>query len=311
MGPFTDNPALSISSLGEKALLAQIRLWLGEAAPPSPAGMGDDCAVFAMEPAKASLITTDSVVLNRHFLESDPPALVGRKLLHRNLSDIAAMGGIPLRAVIAGFLPRTVSLAWLEACIRSLAAEALQHRVDIIGGDLTETTHDLALNMTLLGSATSPLLRSGARPGDHIGVTGPLGGSRLGRHLRFAARLEEGKQLSALPGIHACMDISDGLAVDLPGMLSPDCSAALDLAAIPLHPDALQASHLSGQPPLWHALHDGEDHELLFMFTPDTAQDQLPPHHCIGRILDHPGGLLLDSKTGAPISDQHGYEHFR
>lgn len=311
MSPFAEMPGASLASLGEKQLLQHIRLWLGTAAPPTPTGMGDDCAVFSMGGRTMGLLTTDSVVLNRHFLESDAPHDVGRKLVLRNLSDIAAMGGTPTRAVIAGLLPRSVSLAWLEACLRGLAATAISYGVEIVGGDLTETSTDLALNMTLMGTAEHPLLRTGAQPGDLIGVTGPLGGSRLGRHLDFTPRLAEGRQLARTKGLRACMDISDGLAVDLPAMLPSSCCAHLDLAALPVHPDALRASCTSGRPPLWHALHDGEDHELCFIFSPDTDVGKLPPHHRIGTIIAEAGGQLRDAASGKPLQDSHGYEHFR
>lgn len=311
MSPFTDTPGASLASLGEKELLQRIRLWLGDAAPPAPAGMGDDCAVFGMQVNTKGLITTDSVVLNRHFLASDPPASVGDKLILRNLSDIAAMGGTPVRAVIAGLLPRSVSLAWLEACLRRIGATAVAYGVEIVGGDLTETSTDLALNMTLFGTAAHPLLRTGAQTGDLIGVTGALGGSRLGRHLDFTPRLAEGRILAQTKGLRACMDISDGLAIDLPAMLTPSCCALLDLDRMPIHPDARVASRTSGQTPLWHALHDGEDHELCFMMAPDTDRSALPPHHLIGTVIARPGGLLLEAATGNPLKDTHGYEHFR
>lgn len=319
--------ASTISSLGEKALLCRIREWLGDSAPPSPFGMGDDCALIAPHPPLTQLVTTDSVVLGRHFSADTPAEAVGAKLLLRNLSDIAAMGGVPRLAVVAGFLPRCLSTAWLEGFVRGLATTARQYQTAIAGGDLAESSADLALNLTLIGyippeQAGRALLRTGGRQGDLIAVTGPLGGSFPQRHLQITPRLHEGRLLARNSAVSAAMDISDGLAIDLPALLPPDTSACIDLARLPIHPDALLASQRSGRDPLWHALHDGEDHELLFLLRdPDGsawprllagfAAAGLAEPICIGHVGPAAANALVDLATGSPICSTDGFDHFR
>jgi thiamine-monophosphate kinase len=310
MSAFTDEFAASLAALGEKALIVRMREWLNGVAPQAPTGMGDDCAVFENASTGYGLLTTDSVVCGRHFLESDPPHLVGQKLVNRNLSDIAAMGGHPDRAIIAAFLPGTLRTDWLEACYAGIRAAAMASGLSIVGGDVTES-NDLALNLSLMGTAIRPLLRTGGRPGDHICVTGSLGGTRLGKHLSFQPRLKEGQILAANPAVRACMDISDGLSIDLPEMLGQECSASIDTAAIPIAEDAFTASKSSGQSPLWHALNDGEDHELLFILDPRPPAYPLPPHTVIGTLTERQAQLIVDAHTGEPLPTHTGYEHFR
>lgn len=321
MHAFSDKPGQTIASLGEKSLLKRVRTWLGEAAPPAPAGMGDDCAEI---PATENnrLVTTDSVVLGRHFEATTDPRLVGEKLLKRNLSDIAAMGGIPTRAVIAGFLPRRLRLSWLEECLRGMAATAMDYHVQLVGGDLAETGTDLALNLTLLGAVNYPLYRTGSRPGDWICVTGALGGSlRNGRHLSFIPRIREGQALALEKFVHACIDVSDGLAIDLLNLLGEAFSAELDPEAVPVHPDAVEAAKASGRTPLDHALNDGEDHELLFTMEPlsenawaawaaTLEKRGLARVTRIGTVTTRGESAILDAGTGRPFPQLSGYDHF-
>jgi thiamine-monophosphate kinase len=192
--PFTHIPAKAVSSLGEENLIRAIRRWLGNASPRAPFGIGDDCAVLPATRGR-QLITVDPVIYGRHFDDSVPPEAVGAKLLKRNLSDIAAMGGRPVAAVLAITLDAAVSARWLERFYRGLAAAARTYRVAIVGGDVAEGRGTVAASLTLLGTATGPriLTRTGARAGDWIYVTGVLGRSRTtGHHYRFTPRLAEG-----------------------------------------------------------------------------------------------------------------------
>ena len=321
MGPFTDDKAASIAGLGEKALLREIRAWLGAAAPPAPTCMGDDCAVLPGSAVGHRLITTDSVVLGRHFEAATDPCLVGLKLLRRNLSDIAAMGGTPTEAVMAGLLPRNLRTEWLRRFTCALAEDAVQFGVHIVGGDLTETSQDLCLNLSLLGYVDNPLLRSGAHRGDWIGLTGAVGGSRLGRHLTITPRLTEGRLLAAGRGVTSCIDVSDGLAIDLVALIPDGSSACLDVSAIPVHADAVSMAEASGRTPLWHALNDGEDHELLFTFRAGSGnswqemQDAFAAAGCapprrIGCLVPRGQAAILDAATRQPLADLSGYDHF-
>jgi len=319
MNPFSSNTGLTLASIGEKRLLHTIREWLDETAPASPWGMGDDCAVLPAS-GKTAIVTTDSVVYGRHFDDTAGPAQVGEKLLKRNLSDIAAMGGTPRFALVAGFLPRTTRLDWLQGFHEGLAACARGNRVKVVGGDLAESNADLCLNLTLYGNADRPLLRSGGRIGDRICCTGPLGGSRLGRHLNFLPRLREGRLLARCNAVHAAIDISDGLLIDLLNLLPADTSAALETESIPVHTDALRLAGSSGKEPLWHALNDGEDHELLFLMDADEAawdsllrafaDNGLNPPLRIGQLIPKRDAPIIGKPDGAPLPSHAGYDHF-
>lgn len=256
MHPFTKHFADSVSAWGEEKLLAAIRRWLGPAAPRAPFGMGDDCAVLPAGRGR-QLLTVDPVIYGRHFDDAVPPRAAGAKLLKRNLSDLAAMGGRPTVAVLAVTLDPRVSRKWLEQFYRGLAACARRHRVAIVGGDLAQADRLVAASLTLLGRPAGPRIvtRTGARLGDWIYVTGVLGGSiRSGHHYRFHPRLAEGAWLARQAGVRSMMDVSDGLAKDLRALTPRGTAAALDPAALPCRAGCS----------LTAALGEGEDYELVF-----------------------------------------------
>lgn len=258
MHPFASDPRDAVSSLGEEKLIVAIRRWLGAASPRAPFGIGDDCAVLPAVRGR-QLITVDPVIYGRHFDDTVPPRAVGAKLLKRNLSDLAAMGGRPTAAVLALTLDGRTDLAWLEPFYRGLAACARRHRVPIVGGDIAQADGVVAASLTLLGVATSArtLTRTGARIGDAIYVTGTLGASlRHGHHYTFTPRLAEGAWLARHAHVRAMMDVSDGLAKDLHALTPPNTVPALDPAALPRRAGA----------DLRAALTDGEDYELVFAF---------------------------------------------
>src|SRR6185369_14071727 len=151
--PFAAHAAESVSSLGEERLIAAIRRWLGATSPRAPFGIGDDCAVLPASRGR-QLITVDPVIYPRHFDDHVPPRQVGAKLLKRNLSDLAAMGGRPTAAVLALTLGPKVRINWLEEFYRGLAACARQYRVAIVGGDIAQADGALAASLTLLGETT-------------------------------------------------------------------------------------------------------------------------------------------------------------
>ena len=256
MHPFTKYTSQSVAALGEERLIAEIGRWLGAASPRAPFGIGDDCAVL---PASRGpqLITVDPVIYPHHFDDRVRPRDVGAKLLKRNLSDLAAMGGRPTAAVLALTLDAAVNLSWLEQFYRGLAACARRYNVLIVGGDVAQADSMLAASLTLLGEATGPRIvtRTGAQAGDRIYVTGVLGGSlRSGHHYKFVPRLAEGAWLARQSGVRAMMDVSDGLAKDLHALTPPGTAAALVANSLPRRAGASIRSALS----------DGEDYELLF-----------------------------------------------
>jgi thiamine-monophosphate kinase len=222
-------------------------------------GIGDDCAVLA-PPNQATLITTDMLLDGSHFrLAEIGPRRVGRKALAVNLSDIAAMGGRPTTAVVSLGLPREGANAIAEEVFHGLKSLADEFGVALVGGDTNTWDGPFVISITLLGEPGphGPILRSGAKPGDWLLVTGPLGGSILGKHLDFTPRVREGLALQDHARPHAMIDISDGLAADV-GHLAEESGRGFVLFAerIPVS-DAAQSLN-DGVAPLQHALGDGE-----------------------------------------------------
>ena len=309
MSLFTRKRSESVASLGETALITDIRRWLGSAAPESPHGMGDDCAQLPIS-FEQQLITVDPVVYGRHFDDEIAPRHVGAKLLKRNLSDIAAMGGQPTAAVIALTLDPLTKLAWLEAFYRGLAACARKYQVKIVGGDIAQAHNHFSASLTLLGRANTKrvLTRQGARIGDSLYVTGRLGGSlNSGHHYRFKPRLDEGAWLAQQHEVLAMMDLSDGLGKDLRSITPADARAQLDQNALPLNKGCDVRAALS----------DGEDYELLFAVSGRTKHEtflskwrQQFPRVTLSRI-----GELVSAHevkdSSLNLECYFGYEHLR
>ena len=309
MHPFAKKSADSVTAFGEARLITAIRRWLGAASPRAPFGIGDDCAVL---PAARGpqLITVDPVIFGRHFDAAVPPRAVGAKLLKRNLSDLAAMGGCPSAAVLALTLDPQTSLAWLEQFYRGLAACARRYRVPIVGGDIAQADGVLAASLTLLGAATGPrvVTRTGARIGDSIYVTGVLGRSLAsGHHFAFHPRLVEGAWLAGRPEVRAMMDISDGLAKDLGALTPTRGKPALEPDALPLRRGA----------DLRAALTDGEDYELVFALAAHTDAVAFTRawHRRFPRTRLTNVGHFARSNALSPsavrLEDFSGYEHLR
>lgn len=314
---FTRRHADSVAAYGERRLIAEVRRWLGDTSPRAPFGIGDDCAV--LRPAtRAQLVTTDPVIYGRHFDASVPARAVGEKLLKRNLSDIAAMGGRPVAAVLSLCLAAETNVVWLRAFYLGLAAMARRHRVRIVGGDLTQGPQGFfGAFLTLHGTAAARrvVTRTGARAGDRIFVTGQLGGSLLGRHYRFTPRLAEGAWLADRPEVRAMMDISDGVAKDVGSLTSAGLAPALCESAVPVSAATRRLARRSGRTPLFHALCDGEDYELLFVVCRDA--DLAALHRAWQRRfprlpLTQIGVFAKESNLPAgalALADYHGYEH--
>jgi thiamine-monophosphate kinase len=232
-------------------------------------GPGDDCAVLAGQGAGWDLLLkTDGVVAGVHFNQRAPAGRVGYKALARPLSDIAASGGEPLAAVVCAALARRHAGRWAREFQKGLARSAGRWRCPVVGGDVSGTPGPTTVAVAVLGRVEKgrALLRSRARLGDRVFVTGELGGSILGRHLAFAPRLAEGRWLSRFKGVGGAIDVSDGLTRDLAHILeeSGGLGAELSAADIPVSP----AARRLGGDALVHALADGEDYELLFTVRP-------------------------------------------
>jgi thiamine-monophosphate kinase len=276
-------------------------------------GPGDDCAVLRIDREQV-LVTTDQCADGVHFVLSQcGPEAAGYKVMARNLSDIAAMAGLPLAAVATVMLPRGMADKDVQDIYRGLRRSADAFDCPIVGGDVGSWDGRLVLTVTLLGrpAAGKPILRGGARVGDAICVTGALGGSLAsGKHLSFTPRIREAAALAGRVELHAMIDISDGLAGDLWHICRESGVGAEVVAeALPLSPAAREAAD-----PLEAALSDGEDYELLFTLAPEGAQELIKDRPlelgiaCIGKIVAGTGMKLRTGRTAAPLTPR-GYRH--
>lgn len=287
-------------------------------------GAGDDCAVLDLgAPEKLFLFKTDAVVENIHFTDETPPEKIGHKALARCLSDVAAMAGQPVAALVTIGLPKKFNQEFVVKVYDGLNALAKRFGVAIVGGETTTNPGGIFISIALLGNVPrgKQVLRNGAKAGDAIFVTGELGGSLSGKHLDFEPRLAEAQWLAENFSIHALIDLSDGLAGDLRHILAASgVGAGLLKTAVPVSREAkLQArKSSSAKPPFVAALTDGEDFELLLTV---AGQDAVPlmdawktkfpklKLSCIGKIV--PGeGITIRDKNGSHPLNAHGYAHF-
>jgi thiamine-monophosphate kinase len=281
-------------------------------------GIGDDAAVVRA-PRRPIVLTCDPVVVGVHCTAATPARAVGAKAVLRNLSDLAAMGALPDWLLVAVLLPQGTPAAWRRGLFAGIRAASRRHGCRVVGGDVGVTPGPANVVVTAVGHLPGRALRRDAAVvGDAIHVTGALGGSILGRHLRFQPRLAEGQHLAAQRATGAVMDISDGLLLDLATMLAASSTRAgvrlgaeLDAAAIPIHPAARGLATTSRRTALQHAMADGEDYELLF-----TWRGRRPPtglgavaRRPIGRVVATPGLWLRDAEGHRRRLRPEGYEH--
>ena len=284
---------------------------------------GDDCAVLDLGAPEYILFKTDAVVEGVHFRPDTPPEKIGRKALARCLSDIAAMAGKPGSALVTVALPADFNVERVEGIYAGLKLLAAEYGVAIVGGETTTNPERLLISIALLGSVEKErcVLRSGAKAGDAIFVTGRLGGSLHAKHLDFEPRLNEARWLREHFTVHAMIDLSDGLAGDLRHLLKASrVGAELLSSAIPISREARLAARAesSAKPPLLAALTDGEDFELLFTAASKDAVPLLDAWKkrfpdlllsCIGKVTAE-AGLRIRDKQGLRALNVHGYTHF-
>jgi thiamine-monophosphate kinase len=279
-------------------------------------GPGDDAAALRLPPSTPLLISTDMLLEGSCFRLAEAGARqVGRKAMSVNLSDLAAMAGRPLAAVVSVGLPRAGGQALAEELYQGLRDVADAFGTAIVGGDTNSWNGPLVISVTVVGEATErgPVRRSGARQGDWLLVTGPLGGSILGKHLTFTPRVREALELHALADLHAMIDISDGLAADVNHLCEAShCGAVLRAEAIPITEAAGRLN--DGRTSLEHALSDGEDFELIFAVTPADGERLLRAQPIAGIQLSHIGecieqGLWLEEEGQRRVLEPKGYVH--
>jgi thiamine-monophosphate kinase len=269
---------------------------------------GDDLAVLKWAADDLLVVGADQVLDGVHFDASrHTPRAIGRKAMNRNLSDCAAMGCLPAAALATVALPRTVDIEYSKELYLGLREAADPYFCPIVGGDTGSWSGKLVLTVTILGrgGGVKPITRGGAKPGDGIYVTGHLGGSILGRHMTFEPRVFLGRKLAETGLLSAMIDLSDGLSRDVRHICKESgVGAVIDAAAVPVHDDAVEMRR-DGHSPLEHALHDGEDYELLFT-APEGSFAAMAKR--IGMITASPGVWLQSGDKHEPLEPK-GWEH--
>jgi thiamine-monophosphate kinase len=275
-------------------------------------GIGDDTAVIEWTKGSYLLFTCDMLIQDAHFkLGKATPFEIGWKAMARNVSDIAAMGGIPKYALVSIGLDPKLSVSFADGVYRGLKKAADKFNISIVGGD-TCRSGKVVIDVSLIGEVEKKRLvtRDGARKGDVILLTGSIGGSLKGRHLNFIPRLKEARMLAGKFKIGAMIDVSDGLAIDLWRILGASgVGARIYENAIPVSKDAASFEK---------AIVDGEDFELLFTMSVKEAKrffktglaKMSTPVTLIGEIVGKTDGCTLVTSEGRKKLAPKGYLHF-
>jgi len=299
-----------LSDIGEDALIGRLVSGLNQGGDVL-VGPGDDCAVVKTgKPGEYQLLKTDALVEGVHYLPETPAEQVGWKAVARVLSDFAAMGGVPRQLLVTIALPGTMEVSYVESLYQGMERCAAQFGAVICGGETTAVPNGSAAVISVAGTgkvmAGRLVRRGGGQVGDVVLVTGTLGGSISGKHLNFTPRLKEAEWLVSHFNLHAMMDLSDGLARDLPRMAKVSgCGYAIDESSLPCNPGC----------DVGQALGDGEDYELLFTVGKERVSELLSSW--VLRFPDLPltvvGELTpIDQKCEATTGRQSaGWEHFQ
>ncbi|MGB9597764.1 MAG: thiamine-phosphate kinase [Candidatus Poribacteria bacterium] len=322
--------------IGEFKLIKRMSDILGSPSRQIIKGIGDDCAIINPSSEMLQLVTTDMLVEGVHFeLSTATPCQIGWKSLAVNISDIASMGGKPSYAFVSIGFPRNVTVEFVDEIYIGMRDVAKEYGVDIIGGD-TVSSPQVIINIALLGEVEkdSYILRSGAKVGDLICITGDVGGSSAGleilqrklnidgteKHLLPKPRLKEGQLLAKSGYITAMIDISDGVSSEINHICEQsETGAKIYMKDIPLSPYVRSVANVLNKNPYDFALFGGEDYELLFTCQKDKFQylqnliykNCHTPITCIGQILDKSELITIDDLDHNTIPlFARGYNHF-
>lgn len=344
-GPAMNPVSPTVQELGEFGLIDRIRSLFPHSAPSVVVGMGDDVAVLRTSAGHLLLATCDCQIEGVHFsLPAVPGNLLGRRAAAVNLSDMAAMGGTPLWALVSLMVPESTPMALVEEIYRGFGDTLERFGAVLVGGNTARHPERLVIDVTLLGDVDPEkvILRSGARPGDLIVVTGTLGASRAGleclrgdlsgvdepiraaavqKHWAPEPRLAEGRLLAASGWVHAMIDLSDGLMGDLGHVCrASGVGAVLYADAVPVDPACEAVARAVRRDPLEWALYGGEDYELLAAVDPGGFPDitqaleeaRATPCRVIGRIVPREEGVRCVRPDGTVVGGpHHAWDHFR
>ncbi len=296
-----------LKNLGEFGLINRIRKLI-KTDSSVVKGTGDDCAVLKFDRNKYQLFTCDMIVENTDFTLKDSPYLIGRKAIAISVSDIAACAGLPRYCLVSLGMSGNTSVEFIDKILKGMLSLAKKYNINLVGGDISRA-RQLTIDVSMLGIVEKKnlTLRSGAKIGDIIFVTGELGGSILGKHLRFIPRLKEARFLVKNFKVNSMIDISDGLTQDLGHILEESSTGAIIYED--LIPISKQARNLN------EALYMGEDFELLFTMSHTESRRLLAKaknnFRAIGEITDKTYGLRLVDKRGKEkIIKPKGFQHF-
>ncbi len=334
---------MRISELGEFGLIRNIQRLSLRKSSSALIGIGDDAAALKVAPSKILLVTTDMLLEEIHFDFSftDFQSL-GWKSAAANLSDIAAMGGIPRYCLTSIGIPDHISVEQIKDFYRGFHSLMKSHKTVLVGGDTCRSSQGMVISVTVLGEIekTKMLARSGAKPGDIIFVTGTLGDSAAGldilkngvkgqgskskgaeakrlikKHINPSARIAEGRAIALSGCASAMIDISDGLSSDLSHICEQSgVGAEIRSDRLPISPSLMKLSGWVSMPVLFYALSGGEDYELLFTVPPGKMKrlESLNiPITEIGMIKRGKTILLLDGSNRKSRLKPGGYDHFR
>ncbi len=331
-----------LSKIGEFGLINRIRENFMQGLPSGVTGIGDDCAIIPFNDKDASLVTTDMLIEDQHFLiDKISPYELGYKSLAVNLSDIAAMGGIPENAFLSLGIPATTDIEWLDEFFRGFRYLASKTNTFLLGGDISKSDKKLIINVAVTGKAARSKIkkRSTAKPGDIICVTDFVGDSGGGlkallnnlplnkdikylisRHHMPVPNLDEGRWLSELPGVHAMIDVSDGIESDIHRIMeSSDVGAEIDLESIPVSEILLKVSEKHNWNKYEIAVNGGEDYCLMLT----VKKHQLEyiknnfsihfgkPLYPVGKITNKRGNLTFKLNKKKIDFSKHGFDHFK
>lgn len=298
--------------------------WIRTQLPPDPRlllGAGDDAAVLELAQQVGCVVTSDLLMDQVDFLvEQCAPQRIGRKALAVNLSDLAAMAARPHSVVVSLALPRRGAHALAVGLYEGILPLAREFETSIAGGDTNTWDGPLVISITAIGETTGngPVVRSGARAGDTVLVTGDFGGSILSKHLDFTPRVHEALCLHRDYQLHALTDVSDGLSVDLSHIAEESgYGVVIDRDSIPISKAAVELAAQTGDAssPLVRALSDGEDFELIMVMAADDAErlvQQQPfavPVTPIGHVVEDTGLWWYDERGELMPLEISGYEH--
>jgi len=296
-----------INKIGEFGLIKRIKKSL-QSDKSVIKGSGDDCAVLEFDENRYQLFTCDMLIENTDFRLKDSPYLIGRKAIAASISDIASCAGLPRYCLVALGIPANTSVEFIDRLIKGMLSLARKYNINIVGGDLSRGRL-LTIDVSMLGfvEKRNLVLRSGSRIGDIIFVSGKLGGSILGKHLKFTPRLKEARFLVNNFKVNSLIDISDGLAADLGHILEQSRVGAV------IYEDLIPLSNQARG--LKDALYMGEDFELLFTLSRRHARKlllkRLINFRPIGEIRQKNYGLrLVDRKGREKIIKPAGFQHF-